>query len=221
MGLAHAPALPDPAAVPTSSTRSCTIQLNTPVNKDQPESEPTLDLAEHALCYVELLNAAGQHGRRVILDGSGIPEALKNVERLEADPGHAVWQQYLKQEPTLSPQEMLIFKDCFRLYRYGDSTHYNRFTPFMRKCRWLIAMHDRAEQYREDSLELCHKQHALILSTLSTTLHVRIFSYQFPRLIGVLSSAAQLDKNSESQQLKVMDQFLKTVKTWRYVHDHI
>ncbi|KAF8459705.1 hypothetical protein BDZ91DRAFT_741831 [Kalaharituber pfeilii] len=213
-GLAHAPALPNPAAVPSSSMRSCTIQLNTSVDKSELESEPTLDQAENALLLLESLNTVrklAQHGD-IILNRSGTLKALGNAGRLVEDPGHAVWQQYLGQGPvSLSLAERLGLEDLYVMCGRDDD-YVSDYAFFMRRCRWLIAMHDTAEQHREDSLQLCHEKHALTLSTLITVWDTKILTCQFPRLLDILSSTAQLNKNSISQQLKVMDQFLKIAR---------
>ncbi|KAF8459701.1 hypothetical protein BDZ91DRAFT_766769 [Kalaharituber pfeilii] len=98
------------------------------------------------------------------------------------DPGHAVWGQYLKQKHALSPLERTTVKNYFQ----SEDNTYISYILVMRKCRWLTAMHDRAEQCRENSP-------------------------RFPRLIGVISSSAQFYMNSD-QPLRVMDTFLEIIK---------
>ncbi|KAF8459681.1 hypothetical protein BDZ91DRAFT_785666 [Kalaharituber pfeilii] len=212
--LARSSLLRDSVAVPGPSiVMSHTILSNTPVDRDQVESQSTVELANDALLLVESLNKLAQHGFRIIHHKS-TPKA-EHVERLAENPGHAIWLQYLKQKNALSPLQWCFEVDYFQ----GEDKTYVHYILVTRICRWLTAMHDRAEQYREASPQLCHERHALILSTILRVWDPDILTYQFPRLIGILSSAAQFDMHSRDRQLEVLDQFLEIVKMSRVYVD--
>ncbi|KAF8459703.1 hypothetical protein BDZ91DRAFT_741812 [Kalaharituber pfeilii] len=189
---------------------------------DQPESEPTLDLAEDALILLESLNQLTQHGFRIVHDNT-TPKA-KHLERLVENPDHAIWQQYLTQKYELSSREWVTVKTYFK-GSFG-ALYYHTYLRGLRLCRWFTAMHDRSEQYRENSPQLCRERHARIFSALSATRTwglKMLLEDQFPRIIGVLSIVVPFDMNSD-RPLKVWDQYLSLPEPSRlyyWYHDEL
>ncbi|KAF8460723.1 hypothetical protein BDZ91DRAFT_738501 [Kalaharituber pfeilii] len=196
----------------SSSPSSSTFLFSRPTEEAEgSELKPTLEQAEDALLLVESLNGVWKlapHALEIILDGTE-----RNVKKLAEDPSHSVWQRYLNEnnsehfvtEASIVQCQLPSFDGDWDKVKCRDNV------SFLKMRRWLLAMHDRAEQLRDVSLQFGYERHSLTFNILLTARDNRIYVFNFPQVISVLSNAAQFHITSD-RPLKLIDQFLEMVK---------